>query len=118
MARRRTQYRIVPYREKRKDRRVLIPPVLVALETGTYETTNWSFGGFLLEGCAERRRYGDPIAGALGCEARLFPFAGRVTRCVAELGELGVAFEEIGEDAIIFLDAHLRDYIARVRVKG
>ncbi len=111
MARRRTQYRIVPYREKRKDRRILAPPVLVSLEGSAYETRNWSFGGFLLEGCACKRALGEPVAGAVGWDDRLFPFAGRVTRYVDTTGELAVSFEEIDEAAIAFLNGLLRNYL-------
>ncbi len=118
MARRRTQYRIVPYREKRKDRRVIAPPLSVVLKSGAYRTTNWSFGGFLLEGCAERLRYGDPVTGSIGWEAQTFRFAGRVTRLVAETGELGVAIEEIDEDAIQFLNDRLRRYLTSARGKA
>ncbi len=118
MARRRTQYRIVPYREKRKDRRVVVPPVQVVLEDRTYETTNWSFGGFLLENCAVVRPYGDALAGALGWDGRLFRFAGRVTRSVPATGELAVAFEALDDEALAFLDAHLRGFLTRMRAKA
>ncbi len=118
MARHRTQYRIVPYREKRKDRRVLIPPLRVALDGAEYETTNWSFGGFLLEDSAPAHAYGQAVAGSFGWDGRMFPFAGRVTRHVATTGELAVAFDGLAEDALVFLNAHLRDYLARPRAKA
>jgi hypothetical protein len=34
--------------EARRDRRYALPPIMVALDTGSYATNNWSLGGFLL----------------------------------------------------------------------
>jgi hypothetical protein len=81
----RTQYRKVPYREKRKDRRVLFPSLTVIVDGITYKTSNWSFGGFLVDGCATPVAVDEHVRGWIGGEERSFPFEGRVTRYGGEL---------------------------------
>jgi hypothetical protein len=118
MARERTQYRMLPYREKRKDRRMVAPPILVTFDGRSYETDNWSFGGFLLQGCTAGRARGEAIVGSLGWDGQVFPFTGRVTRAIAATRELGVSFEKIGGDALAFLNARLGDYLTPSRRKA
>ena len=107
----RTQYRTVPYREKRKDRRVLFPPLTVVIANTAFDTANWSFGGFLIEACNLEYGYGDTVSGTIGWADRSFPFAGRVSRYGGEARELAVAFCDISDTALLYLDARLSQYL-------
>ena len=113
----RTQYRKVSYREKRKDRRILFPPLAIVVAGTAFETANWSFGGFLIDGCDLEVGFGDQIAGTLGWEELRFAFAGRVSRFGGEARELAVGFTEISDDALMFLDRRLSDYLATQKRK-
>jgi hypothetical protein len=108
----RPQYRKVGYREKRKDRRVLFPNIQIRIEGATFDTANWSFGGFRVD-CSEIEvAVGDEVAGTLGWGGVRFPFSGRVSRIGGDARELAVSFTEISDAAMIFLDRRLSDYLA------
>ena len=108
----RAQYRKVGYREKRKDRRVLFPLLSIQLEGLTFETANWSFGGFMVEGSDAEIRIGETVSGTLGWRDRHFPFAGRVTRTGGEMRELAVSFTDISDEALLYLDGRLSEYLS------
>jgi hypothetical protein len=110
----RTRYLKAPYREKRKDRRILFPPLVIVLDGASYRTTNWSFGGFLIEGHpgAAYAAYGDTIAGTIGWEATHFPFTATIRHANADPAEIGVSFHEIADETLAFLDRRLSDYLA------
>jgi hypothetical protein len=108
----RPQYRKVGYREKRKDRRVLFPNIQIRVEGISYDTANWSFGGFRVEGSDVDVAVGDPVSGTLGWGGVRFPYSGRVNRIGGGARELVVSFTEISEAAMNFLDRRLSDYLA------
>jgi hypothetical protein len=108
----RPQYRKVGYREKRKDRRVLFPNIQIRVEGISFDTSNWSFGGFRVEGSDIEVAVGDPVSGTLGWGGVRFPFSGRVNRIGGEMCELAVSFTEISEAAMNFLDRRLSEYLA------
>jgi hypothetical protein len=111
----RAQYRKVGHREKRKDRRVLFPPLSIVVEGATYETANWSFGGFMIEGASSGSRVGAEVFGTLGSQDRRYPFVGRVTRTGGEMRELAVSFTDISDEALLYLDGRLSDYLSSKR---
>ena len=108
----RAQYRKVGYREKRKDRRILFPLLSIRVEGASFETVNWSFGGFMVEGCDAEIGIGETVSGTLGWRDMRFPFTGRVTRCGGEMRELAVGFVDISDEALLYLDERLSDYLA------
>ena len=108
----RPQYRKVGYREKRKDRRILFPNIEIRLEGMTYQTADWSFGGFRVEGADIDVAVSDSIEGTLGWGEMRFPFSGRVTRLGGETRELAVGFIEISDAAMLYLDRRLSEYLA------
>ena len=107
----RTQYRKLDYREKRKDRRVLFPPLSIAIGGASFETVNWSFGGFLVEGCHHEFDFGEAVTGTFGWEGTHHAFAGRVSRFGGEARELAVSFSEVSDAALLFLDRRLSEYL-------
>jgi hypothetical protein len=107
----RPQYRKVGYREKRKDRRILFPNIQIQVEGATFETADWSFGGFRVESSDVRVAVGDPIEGTLGWGGVRFPFSGRVTRIGGDTRELAVGFTEISDAAMLYLDRRLSEYL-------
>jgi len=111
----RAQYRKVGYREKRKDRRILFPLLSIRVEGMTFETVNWSFGGFLVEGCHADLKVGDDIFGTLGWAGVRFPFSGRVSRIGGEMKELAVSFVDISDAALLYLDGRLSEYLSAKR---
>jgi hypothetical protein len=111
----RAQYRKVRYREKRKDRRVLFPPISITIEGMAFETNNWSFGGFMVDGCGAALAAGETISGTLGWGEVRFPFIGRVSRVGGEMKELAVSFVDISDVALLYLDHLLSDYLASKR---
>ena len=111
----RAQYRKVGHREKRKDRRILFPLLSIRVEGITFDTVNWSFGGFMVEGAGADVRIGDYVSGTVGWQGRSFPFSGRVTRVGGEMGELAVSFTDISDDALLYLDSRLSEYLASKR---
>jgi hypothetical protein len=111
----RPQYRKVGYREKRKDRRILFPNIEVRIEGVTFETTDWSFGGFRVESSDIELSVGDLIEGTLGWGGVRFPFSGRVTRHGGETRELAVGFIEISDAAMLYLDRRLSEYLTTQR---
>jgi len=113
----RPQYRKLPYREKRKDRRVLFPPVTIRVDGKSFETANWSFGGFRVENCDIDLGFGETIKGSLGWSGVRFPFVGRVSRCGGEMRELAVGFTDVSDAALMFLDHRLSDYLSQKRPK-
>ena len=108
----RAQYRKVGYREKRKDQRVLFPPLSIRVDGATFETVNWSFGGFRVDGTAKGLKPGDMISGTLGWDGVRFPFLGRVMRVGGEMNELAVSFTDISDAALLYLDGRLSEYLA------
>jgi len=108
----RSQYRKVGYREKRKDRRVLFPLLSICVEGSNFETVNWSFGGFRVEGSDVEIGVGDAISGTLGWNGTRFPFTGRVTRYGGEMRELAVSFIDISDAALLFLDGRLSEFLS------
>jgi hypothetical protein len=111
----RAQYRKVGYREKRKDRRILFPLLSIQVEGTTFETLNWSFGGFMIEGCTAEFAVGDGISGTIGWNGLNHPFIGRVTRVGGEMQELGVAFVDISDAALLYLDRRLSEFLTSKR---
>ena len=108
----RAQYRKVGYREKRKDRRMLFPLLSIRVEGLTFETVNWSFGGFLIEGCDAELRVGDGVSGTLGWGGVRFPFTGRVSRTGGDMKELAVSFIDISDTALLYLDRRLSEFLS------
>jgi hypothetical protein len=111
----RAQYRKVGHREKRKDRRILFPPLSIRFEGTAFETVNWSFGGFLVDGCHTDLTVGAAVSGTLGWAEVSFPFTGRVTRIGGEMKEVGVCFVDISDAALLFLDRRLSDFLSSKR---
>jgi hypothetical protein len=111
----RAQYRKVGYREKRKDRRILFPLLSIRVEGMTFETVNWSFGGFMVEGCHAELTVGDRISGTLGWDGVRFPFIGRITRIGGEMKELAVSFVDVSDAALLYLDRRLSDFLTSKR---
>lgn len=108
----RAQYRKVGYREKRKDRRVLFPLLSIRVAGATFDTVNWSFGGFMVEGSDAEIEVGETVSGTLGWQDLRHPFTGRVTRRGGEMRELAVSFVDISDEALLYLDGRLSDYLA------
>ena len=111
----RAQYRKVGYREKRKDRRILFPLLSIRVEGLTFETVNWSFGGFMVEGCHAELTVGDGLSGTLGWAGERFPFSGRVTRIGGDMQELAVSFVDISDAALLYLDRRLSEFLSSKR---
>ena len=111
----RAQYRKVGHREKRKDRRILFPLLSIRVEGTTFETVNWSFGGFMVEGSNVEVAVGDGVSGTLGWNGERFPFTGRVTRTGGEMRELAVSFIDISDAALLYLDGRLSEYLSSKR---
>jgi hypothetical protein len=111
----RAQYRKVGYREKRKDRRILFPLLSICVEGMTFETLNWSFGGFMVEGCHADLAVGDGVSGTVGWAGVSFPFAGRVTRIGGDMKELAVSFVDISDAALLYLDRRLSEFLTSKR---
>jgi len=108
----RAQYRKVGYREKRKDRRVLFPVLAIRVAGTTFETVNWSFGGFAVDGSGIDLAVGDEVSGTLGWDGVRFPFIGRVNRSGGAMHELAVSFVDISDAALLYLDRRLAAYLA------
>jgi len=111
----RAQYRKVGYREKRKDRRMLFPLLSIRVEGLTFETVNWSFGGFMVEGCDAELKVGDGVSGSLGWGGVHFPFTGRVSRIGGDMRELAVSFLDISDAALLYLDRRLSEFLSSKR---
>jgi hypothetical protein len=79
-------------RETRRDRRYPLPSMSVTFDEGTYETLNWSLGGFLLSG-GPSAEVGTILSGALHVAGTDFPITAEVVRRDDE--ERAVAFHFI-----------------------
>lgn len=119
MPSKRIQYRGLSPREKRKDRRVLFPPLEVVVDGQTCVTNNWSFGGVLIEQFefAGRLspRLGDLVECSMGWENERHHFLGEVSRVDEHAGELAFRFYDINEETMMFLDRHLRRHLSAGR---
>lgn len=111
----RAQYRKVGYREKRKDRRILFPLLSIRVEGLTFETVNWSFGGFMVEGCDTEFMVGDGVSGSVGWNGVSFPFTGRVSRFGGDMKELAVSFIDISDAGLLYLDRRLSEFLTSKR---
>jgi hypothetical protein len=79
-------------RETRRDRRYPLPSITVTFAEGSYETLNWSLGGFLLSG-GPSDEVGTILPGVLHVGEATFPFTAEVVRRDEE--ERAVAFHFI-----------------------
>jgi len=111
----RAQYRKVGYREKRKDRRILFPLLSIRVEGLTFETVNWSFGGFMVENCDADLNVGDGVSGTVGWNGVSFPFTGRINRTGGDMRELAVSFVDISDAALLYLDRRLSEFLTSKR---
>jgi hypothetical protein len=93
--------------EGRRDRRYPLPPLTVVIALGQYTTVNWSLGGFLLAGYADRALAGQRLSGKLQVSDRIEPveFSAVVVRVdEPEPGNLAVRFVDLDDRTVTLLD--------------
>lgn len=99
--------------EARRDRRYPLPPIAVTLASGTYTTSNWSLGGFLLPAGVELA-LGAAVSGkATMPGSTVHGFSAEVVRCDAD----GTGFRFLApSDALVgALDRAIADRLFRKR---
>jgi hypothetical protein len=100
--------------ESRRDRRYPLPPVKVALDCGTFETANWSLGGFLLA-AGPVLAVGSMVTGNLKLfdDRAPFDFTAEVVR--RDEDGVGFRFTEISLELVGALDRVLANRMFRKR---
>jgi hypothetical protein len=94
---------------------MLFPLLSIRVEGMTFETVNWSFGGFRVESCDTELSVGDGLSGTVGWAGVTFPFTGRVTRVGGDMRELAVSFVDISDAALLYLDRRLSEFLSSKR---
>jgi hypothetical protein len=88
----------------------------VTLESGFYQTLNWSLGGFLLGDYKGLHAPGDTVSGSFRIDpaGADFPFVGEVVRVDVDAATIAVHFKDLAPGAIDQLDkAIARRFIRR-----
>ncbi len=91
--------------ERRSDKRVLMPTLVIFIDGDSYVTKDWSLGGVLLSHYFRQRAQGEDIEGNVGVVtvSGRHPFKGVVVRQDATRGELALQFTELSDVAFALL---------------
>ena len=93
------------YREKRRDKRHLMPTLVISIDGKIYLTKDWSLGGVLLSHYFGRRAQGEEIRGNVGVVTApgRYPFKGVAVRQDAVRGELALRFTDLSDATLALL---------------
>lgn len=93
------------HHEKRRDKRHLLPTLVISIDGKTYLTRDWSLGGVLLSHYFGRREPGQEIDGNVGVvtASGRYPFKAVAVRQNAERGELALQFSHLSDAASALL---------------
>jgi len=91
--------------ERRRNHRAKLAPITLVVDGRTYETTEWTLGGFLLDAYADSHRRGDVATVVIKVDAgggKLYEHQARavVARVDKERGQLAAKFIELDGAAI------------------
>lgn len=95
--------------ERRRNSRARRPPVTLEVDGRTYETTEWTLGGFLLESYEDAHRRGDVVTVLIRIDVggeKVYEHGAQavVARVDRERRQLAAKFIELEGDAIETLD--------------
>ena len=113
-----TTYRVVGVSNRRRDRRIELPPIQIILEDVAYTTVNWSLGGFLVGPYEGACRFGDEmrVEIVIDFEGRTFRHEAvmEVVRVTRGTGELAGRFIDIEPAAVETLEAWMTGRLRRL----
>jgi hypothetical protein len=100
--------RVTDHAERRRHKRYDRPALLITLEGHTYQASNWSLGGVLLNGYDGSRDAGEVLRGQLGFAGGSMKcsFEGLVVRVNPENQEIAFGFAGLSDEALSLLNSH------------
>ena len=95
--------------ERRRDKRLSMPPLSVSFDGGSYGTVDWSLGGVLVSDYYGPAAPGDEVEGTVQilADATRHPFKAVVVRRDSAAGELALNFIELSDSAFSLLESAL-----------
>ena len=95
--------------ERRRDKRLSMPPLSVSFDGGSYGTVDWSLGGLLVAEYFGPAAPGDEVEGTIQilADATSHPFRAVVVRRDSATGELALNFIELSDSAFSLLESAL-----------
>ncbi len=111
-------YRVVGVTNRRRDRRIELPPIQIVLEGVPYTTINWSLGGFLVAPYEGGCRFGDEVRVeiVIEFEGRTFRHEAivEIVRIARGSKELAAQFTSIEPAAVETLEAWMTGRLRRL----
>ena len=103
--------------EFRRDRRSLVPPLVVQIWGRDYPALNWSLGGFQIDASDLALAVGDGVEGSLHMPGmnKSCSFSGDIMWTSGKRGSVGVKFTGLAPDAVGLLDAYMAYWLGRSR---
>ena len=100
---------VASHNERRRDKRLMSPPMSVSIDDETYQTVDWSLGGVLIADYYGSAALGDHLAGRIHIltDQRSHPFKAVVVRRDSGSGQLAFNFTELSESAFSLLESAL-----------
>ncbi len=102
-------FRRVPHKDRRKNRRNFDRPLKLKVEGRTYQTLDWSLGGFRIKDYHRPLEIGERITGKVS-----LPYGGHVGDFVAEI----VRATEDGDVGVRILEITSRTFVAMAGLKS
>jgi len=110
-------YRWAGRASRRRDRRLEMPPIQIVIDDGTYETTNWSLGGFLIGSYTGRRGVGEEttveIVVVVGPRRYVHRVAVEIVRVFPAVEELAAQFVKLDPAALDTLEGWMTGRLRR-----
>lgn len=104
-------------RERRRDKRTTVRPITVELDGKSYETVDWSLGGFMIEPYEGDHMPGDRVYVRVtvydGRDVYCHPIEVEVIRLDPKYGELGAHFLNIDDDTFTTLEGWIAGRLSR-----
>ena len=95
--------------ERRRDKRLSMPPLSVSFDGGSYGTDDWSLGGVLVSDYYGPAAPGDEVEGTVQilADSTSHPFRAVVVRRDSAAGQLALNFIELSDSAFSLLESAL-----------
>ena len=100
---------VASHNERRRDKRLMSPPMSVSLDDVAYKAVDWSLGGVLIADYYGSAAPGDHLAGRIQIltDQSDHPFKAVVVRRDSGAGQLALNFTELSESAFSLLESAL-----------
>jgi hypothetical protein len=103
--------------ERRRNSRPKLPPITIVLDGRSYETTEWSFGGFLIDRYIADDRVGDTvyvtIRVVVGTQKFDYEAEARVVRVDRHRLQMAAEFVDLDAEAVNTLDGWMTGRLKR-----